>query len=300
MAATLFDTLCSRLKGRVVAGELLSRHTTWRVGGPADLFIVPADRAEMVLTLRLLAERGTAWTVLGAGSNLLVRDGGIRGAVLYAGGLRQLIFVDHDKVQVEGGVPLMSIIKELAARGLSGLEALAGIPGTVGGAVAMNAGAGGREMADVVREIILAGPQGEEIWQEDRLEFGYRRSNLPVDRVLVAATLQLQNADPDRIEEEIQRWLQQRQANQRVGAPNAGSVFKNPPGQQAWRLIDAAGLRGTAIGGAQVAEKHTNFIVNRGGATAGDILALIDLVRTRVLENSGIELEPEVRIVGED
>lgn len=300
MTATLFDTLRARLRGQVLADELLSRHTTWRVGGPAALFIVPADRAEMVLTLRLLADTGSAWMVVGAGSNLLVRDGGFRGAVVHTGGLRQLEFVGPDEVQVEGGLPLMRLIREAAVRGLAGLEAMAGIPGTVGGAVAMNAGAAGREMADVVREVVLAGPQGEEVWRQNRLEFGYRRSFIPGDRVLVAATLQLQTADPTRVEEEMRRRLQQRQANQRVGGPNAGSVFKNPPGQQAWRLIDAAGLRGAAVGAAQVAEKHTNFIVNRGGATARDILALIDMVRARVLENSGTELEPEVRIVGED
>jgi len=300
VAATLFDTLRSSLQGQVIADELLSRHTTWRIGGPADLFIVPADRKELVLTLQLLADADMPWMVLGAGSNLLVRDGGFRGAVLHTAGLRRIAFIDSDRVQTEGGVTLMTLIKESAARGLTGLELLAGIPGTVGGAVAMNAGAAGREMADVVREVVLAGPQGEEVWRQDRLQFAYRGSNLPANRVLVATLLQLQAADRCRIEETMQHRLQQRQANQRVGAPNAGSVFKNPPGQQAWRLIDAAGLRGTAIGGAQVAEKHTNFIVNRGGATARDVLALIDLVRARVLANSGIELEPEVRIVGED
>lgn len=300
MAATLFDTLRSRLQGRVVAAEPLSRHTTWRVGGPADLFIVPADRAELVLTLRLLADAGTPWTVLGAGSNLLVRDGGVRGAVLQTGGLRRLAFAGNGRIQAEGGVPLMTLIRESVTRGLAGLEALAGIPGTVGGSVAMNAGAAGREMADVVREVVLAGPQGEELWLPERLHFAYRRSDIPGDRVVAAATLQLQAADPARLEEDIRRRLQQRQSSQRVGAPNAGSVFKNPPGQQAWRLIDAAGLRGTVVGGAQVAEQHANFIVNRGGATARDILALIDLVRQRVLVHSGIEIEPEVRIVGED
>ena len=300
VTASLFETLRTRLLGKVAADEPLRRHTTWRVGGPADLFIAPADRAELVLVLQLLAAAGVPWVVLGAGSNLLVRDGGIRGAVLHTGGLRRLAFIGNDGVQAEGGVPLMSLIRESAARGLAGLEALAGIPGTVGGSVAMNAGAAGREMADVVREVVLAGPQGEEVWREDRLEFAYRRSNLPADRVLAAATLQLQAADPARIEEEIHGRLRQRQSSQRVGAPNAGSVFKNPQGQQAWRLIDVAGLRGKSIGGAQVAEKHANFIVNRGGATARDILTLIELVRDRVWANSGIELEPEVRIIGED
>jgi UDP-N-acetylmuramate dehydrogenase len=297
---TLFETLRSRLKGTVTADELLSRHTTWRVGGPADLFIVPADRAELVTVLRLLAEAGVPWVAIGAGSNLLVRDGGVRGAVLHTGGLRRLTFAEDGRVQAEGGVPMMTLIREAAVRGLAGLEALAGIPGTVGGGIVMNAGAAGQAMADVVCEVHLAGPQGEEQWGRERLQFAYRSSNLPPDRVVAAATLQLRAADPSPLEEDIRRRLQQRQAAQRVGAPNAGSVFKNPEGQQAWRLIDAAGLRGEAIGGAQVAEKHTNFIVNRGGASARDILVLIDRVRERVLKHSGIKLEPEVRIIGDD
>lgn len=300
VAGTLLETLRSRLRGRVAADEPLSRHATWRVGGPADLFIVPADRAELQTVLRLLAAAGVPWVVVGAGSNLLVRDGGVRGAVLQTGGLRRLTFAEDGRVQAEGGVPLMSLIRAAAARGLAGLEALAGIPGTVGGGVVMNAGAAGQEMADVVCEVLLAGPQGEERWGSERLHFAYRRSNLPAARVVAAATLQLQAASPVRLEEAIRHRLAQRQAAQRVGAPNAGSVFKNPPGRQAWQLIDAAGLRGAAIGGAQVAEKHANFIVNRGGATARDILSLIERVRETVLRQSGIELEPEVSIIGED
>jgi len=296
----LFEILRSRLQGKVIADELLCRHTTWRVGGPADLFIVPADRAELVSALQLIAEAGVPWVAIGAGSNLLVRDGGVRGAVLHTGGLRRFAFAENGRVLVEAGVPLMTLIREAAARGLSGFEALAGIPGTVGGGVVMNAGAAGQEMADVVVEVHLAGLQGEEKWGSERLHFAYRSSNLPPQRVVAAATLQLRAADPACLEVEIRRRLQQRQLAQRVGAPNAGSVFENPPGLQAWRLIDAAGMRGEAIGRAQVAEKHANFIVNRGGAGARDILALIERVRGRVLQHTGIELEPEVRIIGDD
>jgi UDP-N-acetylmuramate dehydrogenase len=216
------------------------------VGGPADLFIVPADRSELVTVLRLLAEAGIPWVAIGAGSNLLVRDGGFRGAALHTGRLRRIAFTEDGKVLAEGGVPLMTLIREAAVRGLGGLEALAGIPGTVGGGVAMNAGAGGQEMANVVREVHLAGPRGEEIWRAERLQFAYRSSNLTPERVVAAATLQFGAADPARLEEDIRRRLQKRQSAQRVGAPNAGSVFKNPEGQQAWRLIDAAGLRGAA------------------------------------------------------
>jgi UDP-N-acetylmuramate dehydrogenase len=235
VAATLFDTLRSRLQGKVVANEPLSRHTTWRVGGPVDLFIVPADRTELLTALRLLAAADVPWVVIGAGSNLLVRDGGVRGAVLHTGGLRRFTFTVDGRVEAEGGVPLMALIREAAARGLAGLEALAGIPGTVGGGIVMNAGASGRELADVAREVVLAGVQGEERWGGERLQFAYRRSNIPSGRVVAAATLQLQAASPAVPEEAIRRRLQERRTSQRVGGPNAGSVFKNPDGEQAWR-----------------------------------------------------------------
>jgi len=296
----LFDTLHLRLRGKVVADEPLSRHTTWRVGGPADLFVAPADREELLLLLRILGEARTPWVVFGAGSNLLVRDGGVRGAVIHTGALRHLNFSGDGLVEAEGGVPLMTLIRETAARGLTGLEAMAGIPGTVGGGVAMNAGAGGQEMGAVVHEVVLAGAGGEERWGRDRLVFSYRRSNLPADRVVASAVLRFAAADKSALEEQVRATLLQRRAAQSVGAPNAGSVFKNPQGGAAWRLIDAAGMRGATEGGAQVAEKHANFIVNRGGATARDILALIGRVRDEVQRNTGVLLEPEVRIVGED
>ncbi|HEY7745721.1 MAG TPA: FAD-binding protein, partial [Desulfuromonadales bacterium] len=199
----LFEILRSRLQGKVIADELLCRHTTWRVGGPADLFIVPADRAELVSALQLLAEAGVPWIAIGVGSNLLVRDGGVRGALLHTGGLRRFAFAENGRVLVEAGVPLMTLIREAAARGLSGLEALAGIPGTMGGGVVMNAGAAGQEISDVVVEVHLAGPQGEEKWGSESLHFAYRGSNLPADRVVAAATLQLRAADPACLDEEI-------------------------------------------------------------------------------------------------
>lgn len=300
MAGTLFDTLHSLLRGKVLAAEPMSRHTTWRVGGPADLFIVPADRGDMVTALALLAEAGVPWLAVGAGSNLLVRDGGVRGAVLHTGGLRRLTLAAGGEALAEGGVPLMTLIGACAERGLAGLEGLAGIPGTVGGGVTMNAGAGGQQLADVVRRVTLAGAGGEETWGAERLAFGYRRSAVPADRVVVEVAMQFRPADPATLQQAIRHRLRQRRAAQGVGGPNAGSVFKNPPGEAAWRLIDAAGMRGVVLGAAQVAEQHANFIVNRGGATARDILGLIGRMRTAVRETSGIELEPEVRIVGED
>lgn len=300
MSGSLFESLQRSLRGRVLENEPLSGHTTWRVGGPADLFVVPADRDEVLTALRLFEEFGVPWMVLGSGSNLLVRDGGIRGAVLHPGRLREMVFETGGAVRVEGGLPLMALIRETARRGLSGIEALAGIPGTVGGAVAMNAGAGGQEMGEVVRSVTLAGPDGEETWAVEQLRFGYRRSALPPGRVVTEAQLQFRPAQPAVLKGEIRRRIQHRRTAHGVGGPNAGSVFKNPPGHHAWRLIDEAGLRGTVVGGAEVAQRHANFIVNRGGATARDVIELIDRVREAVRRRTGIVLETEVRIVGDD
>lgn len=297
---SFIDNLRAAFHGEIRTAEPLSRHTTWRVGGPADLFLTPVDRDDLLLALRTLAAGGVPWFPLGAGSNLLVRDGGFRGAAVYLGLLRRLEFGLDGEVAAGGGLPLMSLVRATAGRGLSGVEGLAGVSGTVGGAVVMNAGAGGQELAAVVKTAILAGPEGEEIWDVDRLAFGYRRSAVPDGRIVVEATLRFTPASVNDLQEAIARHLAHRRAAHPVGLPHAGSVFKNPPGQAAWRLIEAAGMRGAKVGGAQISPPHANFIVNAGGATAADILTLIDRIREAVLKQSGIELVPEVRIVGED
>jgi len=296
----IFDKLSAALRGRVLVREPLSRHTTWRVGGPADLFLVPVDRSDLLAALGLCHEAGLPWMVLGAGSNLLVRDGGIRGAVIHTGGLKELVFEEEGLARAGGGLPLMTLIRETVRRGLAGLEGLAGIPGTVGGGVTMNAGAGGQDLAGVVRAVTLASPEGEEIWEAPRLHFGYRGSSLPRDRVVVEVLLAFERKDPAALEQTIREHLARRRSSQGVRGPSAGSVFKNPTGTPAWRLIDEAGLRGASVGGAQVSTVHTNFIVNTGGATARDVMELIEYVRKTVCSRSGVTLEPEVRIAGED
>jgi UDP-N-acetylmuramate dehydrogenase len=295
----IFDILKGALRGQVLADEPLAPHTTWRIGGPADLFLRPLDSADLVLALSLLQAHRVPWEIVGGGSNLLVRDGGVRGAVLHLGHLDEVRFGDHGLVRAGSGVPLMALIRQTAERGLGGLEGLAGIPGTLGGAVAMNAGAGGRDMASVVRSVLLAGAEGSQEWPAAQLSFGYRRSELPPGRVITEVLLQLQPAEPAELLEEIAARLQHRHRAQGVGGPNAGSVFKNPPRESAWRLIDRAGLRGATVGQAQVSERHCNFIVNRGGATAGEVLALIGRVRDEVEGQTGIRLETEVRIIGQ-
>ncbi len=300
MPGRFFDMAKSLLRGQVRVDEPLAGHTTWQVGGPADLFLAPADRTDLHSALRLLDEAKIPWVPLGAGSNLLVRDGGVRGAVIHLGNLQELSFDGDGSVHVGAGLPLMALIRAAARQGLAGLESLAGIPGTVGGAVAMNAGAGGQDLSQVVRTVTLAGSGGEETREAAALAFGYRRSALPDSLVITAATLNFKPGQPEALDEEIRRRLAHRRSAQAVGGPNAGSVFKNPPGRQAWQLIDEAGMRGAAVGGARVSAKHANFIVNDGSATAADILELMVRIQRAVRERSGVALEPEVRLVGED
>ncbi len=193
----------------------------------------------------------------------------------------------------------MTLVREASRLSLGGLEQLAGIPGTLGGAVAMNAGAGEQDLGRLVRTVVLAGVDGEEEWTAEQLRFDYRSSNLPAGRVVVAVQLKLVNAEAEGLREEIKQRLLQRRRSQGVGRPNAGSVFKNPPGEQAWKLIDRAGMRGAVVGGARVSERHSNFIVNGGSARAADVLTLMGQIQDRVFRQSGISLEPEVRIIGE-
>lgn len=300
MGDLLFDRLRSDFRGRILRGEPLSRHTTWRVGGAADLFLAPADREDLRGVLKVLSETGTPWFILGAGSNLLVRDGGIRGAVIHLGALRHLVFGAGGEVLAGGGLPLMTLIRETARRGLAGLEGLAGIPGTVGGGVVMNAGAGGQEISGVLRDVSLVACGAEETRPAPSLGLGYRSSFLRGDRIVVEGRFVFRAGDPVEIEREVRSRLTHRRSAHAVRAPNAGSVFKNPPGASAWRLIDEAGFRGVQEGGAQVSPAHCNFIVNRGGARAQDILTLMDRIRAAVFRRTGIDLEPEVRIIGED
>jgi UDP-N-acetylmuramate dehydrogenase len=214
--------------------------------------------------------------------------------------LATMTLQQNGTVRAGGGLPLMRLIMACARAGCRGLEPLSGIPGTVGGAIVMNAGASGREIGQLVEQVALVSATGERICRSAELEFGYRRSNVSAHQVVTEVEFFLQPGDAAQSLTLVNERLAARRAAQAVEGPNAGSVFKNPSGWQAWRLIDQAGLRGLQVGGAQIAQEHANFIVNKGGASANDVLALIDTVRQKVLENSGVLLEPEVRIVGEE
>lgn len=297
------DALAARLRsagiGEVRCNEPLARHTTWRVGGPADYYLLPANRDALRQALAILAAAGVPHLPLGRGSNLLVRDGGIRGAVIDMRRIAGITMQDDGLVVAEGGAVLMTLIRTALAGRLGGLERLAGIPGSVGGATVMNAGAGGSAFGDHLVTVELDGPDGTTRWPRERCGFGYRTSAFPPGAVVAAVTLQLARGERQELEETVTARLAERRRHQAVGGPNAGSVFRNPVGQSAWQLIAAAGLRGRRVGQAAVAEQHCNFIVNCGGATSRDIEELMVQVRDEVLRHSGVTLLPEVKIVGE-
>ena len=299
-SAPIFEKLRTRMRGRVRAGEPMADHTTWRVGGPVDLLVEPADAAELRLCVELLRDAGIPWLPLGSGSNLLVRDGGIPGAVIGMRYFRDVKLEPENNVVAGAGLPLMSLIRTATENGLSGLEQLSGIPGTVGGAIYMNAGAGDKDMAGVVQSVQVLTGNGEKSLSRDELGFEYRRSRLRQNEIVFSARLQLGRGEPEDLQRIVKEKLRHRRRAQGVGAPSAGSVFKNPPGESAWKLIEKTGLQGRQVGGARISERHANFIVNAGQATASDILELIDLVRNEVFARSGILLEPEVRIIGID
>ena len=288
---------------RIIPGAPMSRYTTFRVGGPADVLVDVAAAEEIPLALRAARRVGVPVTVIGNGSNLLVRDGGIRGLVLLVGSAFSAIRREGDMLYAQAGA-LLSACARLAQReGLDGLAELAGVPGTIGGGVIMNAGAYGRELADVVARVdAVALSDGKPLaFEGDALGFSYRHSAMMDANVVVTqVALRLTRGDPEAIAARMEETARLRRDKQPLEYPSAGSTFKRPAGDFAARLIDECGLRGLRVGNAQVSEKHAGFIVNLGQARAADVLALMDEVKRRVLDKAGVLLDPEVRILGED
>jgi UDP-N-acetylmuramate dehydrogenase len=284
------------LRGRVQAGAALGPATWFRVGGPADWLVRPADVDDL---LRVLRRAELPITVIGAASNLIVRDGGVRGIVLrLARGFGDVV-VEADGV-VAGAAALDAVVAEhAAAASLSGLEFLSGIPGSIGGAVAMNAGAYGSEVAQVLDWAEIATVDGLLRVRAADLRLSYRRSQMPAGGVVVRARFHAAPDNAQAIAARMAEIRESREATQPVRARTGGSTFANPPGQKAWALIDAAGCRGKVLGGAQVSEKHCNFLLNTGDATAGDLEDLGEAVRAAVLAHSGVSLEWEIRRIGE-
>ncbi len=279
--------------------EPMSRHTTWRVGGPADLYYKPADLEDLCGFLAgLPLDVDVVW--LGLGSNLLVRDGGIRGVVIAThGALGRIDDLDDSRLRVEAGVPCARLARHCVRLGIGPAEFFAGIPGTVGGALAMNAGAFGGETWERVTAVETLNRRGQIKHRKASVyDVGYRSVSGPQGEWFVAAQMQFQ-AGAAIGEDAIKDILARRKATQPLGKPSCGSVFRNPPGDYAARLIESAGLKGCRIGGAHVSEKHANFIINDGDATAADVEALIHHVAATVESSQGVELQTEVRIIGD-
>lgn len=298
MTRLLLDEMERSCRGELLRSEPLARHTTWRVGGPARALFRPANHVDLARAVRLLAGSATPWLVCGGGSNLLVRDGGFPGVVFDLRHFDAVRIAGDGVVEAEAGVRLNALIKQLVAAGLGGLEELAGIPGTVGGALVMNAGAGRQAFGDVVEEVeMLIGETF--LWRHaGSFAFGYRESGLNPGEIVTAVRLRLAGGDPDVLQGIYAERLDHRRQAHAVGGPSAGSVFKNPPGRKAWELVAGCGWQGRSIGGAKVSDRHANFIVNTGGATAADIEGLIEAIRSDVERQTGIRLETEVKMVG--
>jgi UDP-N-acetylmuramate dehydrogenase len=299
----------ANFKGEIKKNEPLSRHTSFAIGGPADLLACPVDRDDLIALLGEIKRRGLNYFILGGGTNVLVRDGGFRGVVI---SLKRLDAVRIEReyrsvggafavVLAEAGASLPALHFFAAEQGLTGLEFATGIPGTVGGAVCMNAGTATGELGDVVESVTLISPDGGlALRSRDEMGFGYRTANVPAGHLILDARLALRRGDREEIRTHVKSLLETRKQRQPVGFPNAGSVFKNPLEEAAGKLIETARLKGRTVGNAQVSEKHANFIVNRGKATARDVLTLMEIVKQTVLEVHGVRLEPEIKIIGED
>lgn len=286
---------------QILPHEPMRAHTTMRVGGPADALFLPESAQQLAQALAWARELGVCALLIGNGSNLIVRDGGVRALVISLGERFSRIRVEGEVISAQAGASLSRVASAAQEAGLSGLEFAAGIPGTLGGGVAMNAGAYGGQLSDVLVDAQVLS-EGEEVsLAREELCLGYRTS-LPLTRKLpvVGARFRLTRDAPEAIAERMKRLAAQRREKQPLSLPSAGSVFKRPEGHFAGALIEAAGLKGLTVGGAQVSPKHAGFIVNLGSATARDVLELIDSVQRRVWEHAHVRLETEVRIVGED
>ncbi|WP_231958999.1 UDP-N-acetylmuramate dehydrogenase [Altererythrobacter sp. B11] len=287
------------VRGRLTANAPLDKLVWFKSGGPADFLFEPADVDDLIAFLSAQDE-GTPVMALGLGSNLIVRDGGIPGVVVRLGKAFATVEVRRDQVlECGGGASGILVASTARDAGIAGLEFLRGIPGTVGGFVRMNGGAYGREVADILVDCVVVMPGGEcvNIPAAD-LEYSYRHSRLPDGAIVVSARFRGVPGDPAEIGAEMDRIAHAREESQPLRSKTGGSTFKNPEGDRAWRLVDAAGCRGLRMGGAQVSEKHANFLINTGDATSADIEGLGEEVRRRVAQSQGVTLEWEIKRVG--
>jgi len=293
-------TLSGALDTEVVSDERLSLRTTYRIGGPAALTVTAHTYPALARAIDVLDHERVSWVVLGRGSNLLVADSGYDGCVVRLGReFSRISFEETTQVSAGAAVVLSRLVSECQSEGLSGLEVCVGIPGTVGGAVSMNAGTRSEWIGRVVTSVVTFAP-GTGLRRHDgaEIEWGYRTTSIPATEIILEASFSLELADPTDISNEMERRLSRRRRRQPIGRPTCGSVFKNPPGKSAGELIESCGLKGAVFGGAQISETHANFVVNNGSATALDVLAAMRRMHDAVQERYGIDLVPEVKYLG--
>lgn len=295
----LFNNIYSEDKIKI--NELMKEHINFEVGGPADILLIPSKVEQIIESIKICKENNIPYFVMGNGSNLLVKDGGIRGVVIKLTGLTNLE-VNEEEIKADCGVMLKELSDKALENSLTGLEFACGIPGTVGGAVFMNAGAYNGEIKNVIKEAQVITSSGEIVTlSKDELELGYRTSKVMKDNsIVINATFKLEKGNKEEIKETIDDLTQKREEKQPLEYPSAGSTFKRPEGYFAGKLIQDSGLKGYSIGGAAVSSKHSGFVINKDNATAKDILDLIAYIQAEVKKQFGVELHTEVRIIGED
>ncbi|MEG1003001.1 UDP-N-acetylmuramate dehydrogenase [Clostridium sp.] len=288
-------------KNQIEVNAKMSEHIYFKVGGPVDLLLIPETKEQVVKTLKICKENEVPYFIIGNGSNLLVKDGGIRGVVIKLTELKN-IKVEDDRVIADTGVLLKDASKAALENDLTGLEFACGIPGSIGGAVFMNAGAYNGEIADVIESAEVLTEDGEIItYSKEELQLGYRTSRVMTEKAIVlSATFKLPNGEHEKIKARVDDLTYKRESKQPLEYPSAGSTFKRPEGYFAGKLIQDAGLKGYSVGGAAVSNKHSGFVINKGGATAQDILDVIHHVQDEVKSQFGVELHTEVRIIGEE
>ena len=288
-------------EAKVLVNEPMASHTTFRIGGPADYFVMPETVEELANVLKLCKEENTPYFILGNGSNLLVGDKGFRGVVIQLYKNFDGLSIEGTKITAKSGAMLIRVAKEAGKAGLTGLEFASGIPGTIGGAMVMNAGAYGGEMKDVVTSVTVLTKDGDiKTLSGDEMNFRYRGSVVEDEGYIVLeAVMELKEGNLEEIQERMDELSVQRRTKQPIEYPSAGSTFKRPEGYFAGKLIQDAELRGYQVGGAQVSEKHCGFVINVGGATAADVMQLMQDVSDKVMEQFGVTLEPEVKRIGE-
>ena len=300
MNESFVNQIRNNIQGQILQAEPLHQHTWYRIGGPCDLYCIPQSIPDLHTLVQMCRDANIPFFVLGKGSNLLVSDEGLRGVVLNLSSCCLDLEFNGNQLHVGAGWYMPKLVLECEKRGLGGIERFAGIPGTVGGALKMNAGCHGREMYDVVHDVTFLQNGETQIAVKNELEVEYRhvRTFDDASTVILSSTWTMTPESPDRLSEARKQYMKKRQETQPINLPSSGSVFRNPSGDHAARLIETAGLKGHSVGGAAISDKHANFIVNVNRATANDVLELMKKARHEVFEKFGVLLELEVKLVG--